>query len=145
MNKIKKEGLSASFYEEVIDLTIDSFSESDFPIIDLDNLGINVTNVDEDFQLIENTTDDEKFSETPIINYFTEELAIRDIWFSAVPIEYPATSNKGIQYLMEGRGGSNKINCPYLNCHIKKVVYKCTSTKICEYTENEIKNSSHCE
>ena len=43
MDKIKKEGLSASFYEEVIDLTIDSSSESDFPIIDLDDLGINVT------------------------------------------------------------------------------------------------------
>ena len=35
MDKIKKEGLSASFYEDVIDLTIDSSSESDFPIIDL--------------------------------------------------------------------------------------------------------------
>ncbi|RIB00785.1 hypothetical protein C2G38_2232973 [Gigaspora rosea] len=49
MDKIKKEGLSASFYEKVIDLTIDSSSKSDFPIIDLDNLGIN--NVDENFQL----------------------------------------------------------------------------------------------
>ncbi|RIB27488.1 hypothetical protein C2G38_2061819 [Gigaspora rosea] len=35
MDKIKKEGLYANFYEEVIDLTIDSSSESDFPIIDL--------------------------------------------------------------------------------------------------------------
>ena len=43
MDKIKKEGLSASFYEEVIDLMIDSSSESDFAIIDLDDLGINVT------------------------------------------------------------------------------------------------------
>ena len=55
--------------------------------------------MDEDFQLIENTTDDEKSSETPIINYFTEELAIRDIRFSAIPIEYPATSNEGVAYV----------------------------------------------
>ncbi|CAG8703424.1 36297_t:CDS:2, partial [Gigaspora margarita] len=129
MDKIKKEGLSTSFYEEVIDLIINSSSESDFPIIDLDDLEINVMR----------------------------------FWFSAVPIEYPAISNEGvayifninpsnsnalfndIQYSMEGGGGSNKINCPYLNCHVKKVVHKCTSAKICEYTENEIKNSSHCE
>ncbi|RIB14393.1 hypothetical protein C2G38_2095983 [Gigaspora rosea] len=35
IDKIKKEGLSTSFYEEVIDLTINSSSKSDFPIIDL--------------------------------------------------------------------------------------------------------------
>ncbi|CAG8811785.1 6073_t:CDS:2, partial [Dentiscutata erythropus] len=114
-------------------------------------------------QLIKNITDNEKSSETPIINYSTEELAIRDTWFSAIPIEYPATSNErvvyifninpsdcnalfnNIQYSMEGGGGSNKINCPYLNCYVKKVVRKCTGVKICEYTKNEIKNLSHCE
>ncbi|CAG8612924.1 19507_t:CDS:2 [Gigaspora margarita] len=50
----------------------------------------------ENFQLIENTTNDEKSFEIPIINYFTEELAIRDIQLLSVPIEYPATSNKEV-------------------------------------------------
>ncbi|CAG8486750.1 2233_t:CDS:2, partial [Dentiscutata heterogama] len=85
-------------------------------------------NVDDDFQLIENVTNDE-----------------------TIPIEFPATSNEGvaynfnIQYSMEGGGSSSKINCPYLNCYVKKVVRRCTSVKVCEYTDNEIKNSSHYE
>ncbi|CAG8807573.1 27788_t:CDS:2, partial [Racocetra persica] len=135
----KEESFSSSFYKEVIDLTIDSSSKSDFPTIELDDLGINIMNI-EDIRSIENTTDDE-----------------------TIPIKYPATSNEGvayvfnikpsdpiapfndIQYSMEGGGGSNKINCPYLNCCVKKVVRKCTGVKICEYTENELRNSSHCE
>ncbi|CAG8841456.1 42483_t:CDS:2, partial [Gigaspora margarita] len=89
------------------------------------------------------------------------ELAIRDTQFSAVLFKYLATSNEGVFYIFninlsnsnalftnvnkKSEGGSNKVNCPYLNCYIKKVVRKYTGTKICEYTKNEIKNSSHCE
>ncbi|CAG8556586.1 4820_t:CDS:10, partial [Scutellospora calospora] len=124
MDNIKKEkSFSSSFYKEVIDLTIDSSSESNFSTIELDDLEINIMNI-EDIRSIKNTTDDEK-------------LAIRDTQFSAIQIEYLATSNEG--------WGSNKINCLYLNCCVKKVVRKCTGIKICEYTENEIRNSSHCE
>ncbi|CAG8797667.1 31100_t:CDS:1, partial [Racocetra persica] len=44
MDNIKKEeSFSSSFYEEVIDLTIDSSSKSDFSTIELDDLGINIT------------------------------------------------------------------------------------------------------
>ncbi|CAG8598978.1 16046_t:CDS:2, partial [Racocetra persica] len=53
----------------------------------------------EDIRSIENTTNDESSFETLIINYFTEELAIRDTRFSAIPIEYPATSNEGVAYI----------------------------------------------
>ncbi|CAG8769131.1 11158_t:CDS:2, partial [Dentiscutata erythropus] len=80
MDKIKKESESESFCEGVIDLTIDSFLESDFPNEDL-NLSIK--------------NDEHKiFSEEPVINYFTKELTVKDLHFSAVPIEYPATSNE---------------------------------------------------
>ncbi|CAG8827965.1 22714_t:CDS:1, partial [Cetraspora pellucida] len=39
MDNIKKESVSESFCEEVIDLTINSSSETDFPVIELDDLG----------------------------------------------------------------------------------------------------------
>ncbi|CAG8489331.1 8322_t:CDS:2 [Gigaspora margarita] len=87
--------------------------------------------------LIENLTDDESSFETPIINYFTEELAIRDIRCLAVPIEYPATSNEGVAYIFN-------INSSDPNAPFNDDVRKCTSVKICEYPENGIRNLSHC-
>ncbi|CAG8620329.1 6593_t:CDS:1, partial [Racocetra fulgida] len=39
---IKKESVSESFCEDVIDLTIDSSSESDFPVIELNDLGVDI-------------------------------------------------------------------------------------------------------
>ncbi|CAG8620902.1 3978_t:CDS:2 [Racocetra fulgida] len=42
MDKIKKESMSKSFCKGVIDLTIDSSSESDFQVIELDYLGVDI-------------------------------------------------------------------------------------------------------
>ncbi|CAG8713899.1 24449_t:CDS:2 [Dentiscutata erythropus] len=86
MDKIKKESVSESFCEGVIDLTIDSSSESEFPVIELDDLGVDILN--EDLNLSIKNDEHEIFSEAPVINYFTEELTVEDLCFSAVPIEY---------------------------------------------------------
>ncbi|CAG8561480.1 4761_t:CDS:2, partial [Racocetra persica] len=159
MDKIKKESVSESFCEGVINLTIDSFSESDFLIIKLNDLGVDITVTDEDFNLSIKNNDCEIFSETPVINYFTEELTIENLHFSAVSIEYLAIFNEGVAYIfninssnpntlfndIKGGGGSNKIRYPYLNCNVKKIIHKCIEVKACEYTNNSIKNVLHCE
>ncbi|CAG8764631.1 34459_t:CDS:2, partial [Gigaspora margarita] len=107
MDKIKKESVSESFCEGVIDLTIDSSSDSDFPVIELDELGVDIT----DFNLSIKNDDCVVFFEAPVINYFTEELTVEDIRFSAVPIEYPATSNEGVVYIFNVN--SSNPNAPF--------------------------------
>ncbi|CAG8774615.1 18651_t:CDS:1, partial [Racocetra persica] len=42
MDKIKKENISKSFCKRVIDLTIDSSSDSYFLVIELDDLGVDI-------------------------------------------------------------------------------------------------------
>ncbi|CAG8826601.1 715_t:CDS:2, partial [Gigaspora margarita] len=47
----------------------------------------------------------------PVINYFTEELTVEDIRFSAIPIEYLATSNEGVAYIFNVN--SSNPNAPF--------------------------------
>ncbi|CAG8809643.1 5700_t:CDS:1, partial [Gigaspora rosea] len=50
-----------------------------------------------------------------------------------------------IQY-NTGEGGEKKVvECEFLGCKVYKSVRICTGVKICEFTSDELKNTTHSE
>ncbi|CAG8834453.1 26922_t:CDS:2, partial [Gigaspora margarita] len=107
MNNIKNKTLSTSFYEEVVDLMIDSSSEGE--VSNMDNI-VDISDVEE-FQydqvdsefkeskaksLVEEPIDNEELidndQEISEIACFISRFRIKTIIYSSIPVEYLAIS-----------------------------------------------------
>ncbi|CAG8853736.1 20803_t:CDS:2, partial [Gigaspora margarita] len=63
-----------------------------------------------------------------LINLITENLRVREIRYSTLPIEYLPTSKEGIMQYQRGHpsgGGNTKVWCTFLDCDIHKYYSTC--------------------
>ncbi|CAG8825835.1 9567_t:CDS:2, partial [Gigaspora margarita] len=107
MNNIKKESLNTSFYEEVVDLMIDSSLERDNNIVNISDVEeFQYDQVDPEFEeleaesLVEEPINNEELidndEEIPEIACFIFQFYIKTIIHSSIPVEYPATLPEGV-------------------------------------------------
>ncbi|CAG8856506.1 27194_t:CDS:2, partial [Gigaspora margarita] len=78
--------------------------------------------------------------------------------YSPISTEYPPTSIEGIATIYnisewddfnsafsDVRGGKKVVECEFLGCKVYKSVRICTGAKICEFTSDDLKNTTHSE
>ncbi|CAG8783907.1 16812_t:CDS:2, partial [Gigaspora rosea] len=78
---------------------------------------------------------DDEFDEISEIsyNYFTKKLHVNENGMTLIQ-----------HFLIEG-GGKKVVECEFLGCKVYKSVRICTGAKICEFTSDELKNTTHSE
>ncbi|KAF0359995.1 cobalamin biosynthesis protein cobt [Gigaspora margarita] len=78
-----------------------------------------------------------------------KELALKIIYHTLTPIEYPETSLKGIAYMYNIEGWEEPlaafrdVMCPYLDVEVKQEMRTCQGSKLCEFAANKLYNQIH--
>ncbi|PKB95238.1 hypothetical protein RhiirA5_404684 [Rhizophagus irregularis] len=121
-------------------------------------------------EMSENNSSSENENET--FAFFTTQLQVPKVIYTAVPVEYPETSPEGVatvynvtgwknamdafsdvttyyllvQYSTNGSGGATDIReCPFFGgIPVKKDQRKCQGIKFCQFTDPELVNQEHC-